>query len=127
MWKAPNRPNNEITQSFNDGVLQIYKTENSAQAGFKAIESLVEPATTLRYAEQRTGVTRYYSAKQANVQIDRLLRVPKVDGIDTQDVAVDEKGVQFRIEQVQTTNGIYPPCLDLSLTKIVQKIGGDAE
>lgn len=127
MWKAPNRPNNEITQSFNDGVLKIYKTINAAPAGAKAVESLIGPAIILRYAEQRTGIARYYAAKQANMQIDRVLRVPRIDGIDTQNVAIDEKGVQFRIEQVQSTDGVYPPCWDLSLSKIAQQFGGDTK
>lgn len=122
MHQKPNRPAHDITQSFNSGVVKVYKTINQAKPGYKAVEMLKDDPITLRYDEQRTGITRYYAAKQANIQIVRVLRCPKVPGIDTQDIAVAEDGIQYRIEQIQTVPGVYPPCIDISLSKILQKL-----
>ena len=122
MHQKPNRPAHDITQPFNSGIVKIYKTENSAQPGHKVAEQLKNNPVTLRYDEQRTGVTRYYAAKQANIQIERVLRCPAVPGIDTQDVAVTEDGMQYRIEQIQTVDNIWPACIDISLSKIVQRL-----
>ena len=72
-------------------------------------------------------MTRYYAAKQANIQIERVIRCPEVPGIDTQDVAVTEDGLQYRIEQIQTVDNIWPACVDISLSKIVQRLEVAAE
>lgn len=127
MYRKPNRPAHDITQGFNSGIVKIYKTKNGAQPGHKAVEHLKNPPVTLRYDEQRTGVTRFYAAKQNNIQIDRVIRCPAVPGIDSQDVAVTEDGLQYRIEQIQTVDNIWPACVDISLSKIVQKLEVAAE
>ena len=127
MYRKPNRPAHDITQPFNSGIVKIYKTENGAQPGHKAVEQLKNSPVTLRYDEQRTGVTRYYAARQANIQIDRVIRCSRVAGVDTQDVAVTEDGMQYRIEQIQTVDNIWPACVDISLVKIVQKLEVAAE
>ena len=127
MYRKPNRPAHDITQPFNSGIVKIYKTENSAQPGHKVAEQLKNNPVTLRYDEQRTGVTRYYAAKQANIQIERVIRCPEVPGIDTQDVAVTEDDLQYRIEQIQTVDNIWPACIDISLSKIVQRLEVAAE
>lgn len=31
MWKAPYRPNNDVTQPYNDGVVDFYAVENIAE------------------------------------------------------------------------------------------------
>ena len=127
MYRKPNRPTHDITQPFNSGIVKIYKTENSAQPGHKVAEQLKKNPVTLRYDEQRTGITRFYSAQQVNIQIARLIRCPEVPGIDTQDVAVTEDGMQYRIEQIQTVDNIWPACVDISLSKIVQRLEVAAE
>ena len=127
MYRKPNRPAHDITQPFNSGIVKIYKTENSAKPGHKVAEQLKNPPVTLRYDEQRTGVTRYYAAKQANIQIDRVIRCPAVPGIDSQDVAVTEDGMQYRIDQIQVVKNVWPACVDISLVKIVQRLEVAAE
>ncbi len=120
MWKKPNRPSHEVSQSFNSGVVKIYETEDISVPGYAPKQRLKEKAI-LRYEEQRTGITRYYTAKQANIEIARVLRCPRMDSVNTQDVAETEDGGQYRIEQIQTVQNIYPACMDLSLSKVVQK------
>lgn len=127
MYRKPNRPAHDITQGFNSGIVKIYKTKNGAQPGHKAVEHLKNPPVTLRYDEQRTGVTRFYAAKQNNIQIDRVIRCPAVPGIDSQDVAVIEDGMQYRIDQIQVVKNVWPACVDISLVKIVQRLEVAAE
>lgn len=122
-WKAPYRPrtDNGVTQNFGDGVVAIYTVKDVAQPGYQP-----KPQTTLkcklRYEEQRLGIQRYYSGRQNQVEIERVLRVPRYGGITNQDVAVTEDGRQFRIDMVQNVTDVYPASLDLTLAKIEQKI-----
>lgn len=119
-WKAPNRPANNITQSFNDGVVTIYSVENSAPPGYRPAESLTRKVA-LRYAEQRLGINRLYMSRQNQAEIERVLRVPRVESISNQDVAVTETGKQYRIDYAQSVADVWPPSLDLSLTKVEQE------
>ena len=125
MHRKPNRPAHDITQPFNSGIVRIYKTVNSAQPGHKAVEALKEPPVVLRYDEQRNGITRYFSALQTNIQIERVVRCPAVPYISTQDVAVTEDGRMYRIEQIQTVIDAWPACVDISLSKILQRLEVD--
>ena len=126
-WKAPYRPrtDNGVTQNFGDGVVNIYAVKDVAQPGYQP-----KPQTTLkcklRYEEQRLGIQRYYSGRQNQVEIERVLRVPRYGGITNQDVAVTEDGRQFRVEMVQNVTDVYPASLDITLAKIEQEIGVSA-
>ena len=120
MWKKPSRPDHAISQTFNDGVLTVYRVTDSAQPGYKP-----QPRTTefvkLPYEARTVGVRRYYAAQQAQVQIDRVLRVPDPSlVISPQDQAQTEDGQAYRIEQVQLVRDVWPRCLDLSLGRIDQ-------
>lgn len=122
-WTAPFRPRTEngVTQNFGDGVVAIYTVKDVAQPGYQP-----KPQTTLkcklRYEEQRLGIQRYYSGRQNQVEIERVLRVPRYGGITNQDVAVTEDGRQFRIDMVQNVTDVYPASLDITLAKIEQEI-----
>lgn len=59
-WKAPYRPNNQVTQSYNDGVVTVYAVTDSARPGYQPKAALVQPPkAVLRYEEQRLGIQRY--------------------------------------------------------------------
>ena len=120
MWQKPHRPSNEITQSYNDGVVTVYSVGDVAKPGYKPVEGLQE-RVALRYEEQRLGIQRYYSGKQNQLQVERVLRVPRSKSISSQDVAITEDGRQFRIDLVQKVENVYPPSLDLTLVKIQQR------
>lgn len=121
MWKAPNRPNKQVSQIFNDGMVTICRIEDAAQPGYAPEPEIVENKYNLRYEEQRVGVTRYYSARQAQIRIDKVIRVQKVNNISTQDAAILQNGEKYRIDQVQIVPDVYPPCLDLSLIAFEQE------
>lgn len=119
MWKAPHRPKNEISQTFNDGIVTVYSVEDEAEPGYKPVEKLTKKAE-LRYEERRLGVQRFYSGMQNQIQIERILRVPK-SNITSQDIAVTEDGKQYRIDLVQKVPDVFPECCDITLSKIEQK------
>lgn len=118
--KLPFRPGNEISQSFNSGLVRIYRLKDAAKPGYLPKPEPVEVAA-LRYEELRLGLTRFYSAQQNNVDVERVVRVPRGPGIAARDIAVTEDGQEYSIDLVQTVDGVFPPCLDLTLAKVSQK------
>lgn len=119
MRKAPFRPDNEISQPFNSGVVSIYRVTDAGEPGYAPVPRL-ELRVKLRYEELKLGLIRYFSAKQSQVKIEKVLRVPKGPEISPQDVAVTQDGRQYRIELVQMAEGVYPPSLDLTLGAVRQ-------
>lgn len=118
--RLPFRPGNEISQSFVDGIVTLYRLTDTAKSGYRPKPEPVKVAA-LRYEERRLGLTRYYTARQNNVDVERVLRVPRGPGIAAQDLAVTEDGQEYAIDLVQTVEGVFPPCLDLTLAKVSQK------
>lgn len=119
-WTAPYRPSNEVTQDFNSGIVTIYTVTDSALPGYQPKPELTEKIV-LRYEEQRLGIQRYYAAMQNQIQIERVIRVPRAE-ITNQDIAETENGVKYRIDLVQTVDLVYPPSLDLTLTRYEQGV-----
>lgn len=123
-WKAPFRPRTEngVTQNFDDGVVEIYAVINTAAPGYAPVPTLAtDPSYTLRYEERTFGIQRYYSSKQNQVQIERIIRVPIVPGVNNQQAAKTEDGKIYRIDLVQAVTDVYPPCIDLTLAKYEQR------
>lgn len=121
MRQIPFRPDDrQITQSYRDGVVRIYTVTDAAQPGYqpKPTPTLVE---TLFYAERRVGLQRYYSGKQAQVQVERVIRTQTRPSVNPQCIAVTEDGEQYGIDLVQQVTDAYPASMDLTLTKIEQK------
>lgn len=114
----PFRPRKEapVTQCYNDGVVTIYVTADSAAAGRLPVIS-PEAKGTLLYQERRLGLKRYYEAKQNQIHVERVIRVPSPSfGINTMDEAMTEDDKRYRIDLVQAVPYVYPPSLDLTLT-----------
>ena len=121
MRKLPFRSEDrQITQPYRDGVVKIYTITDAAKPGYqpKPTPTLVE---TLFYAERRVGLQRYYSGKQAQVQVERVIRTQLRPDVSPQCVAITEDGAQYGIELVQQVTDVYPASMDLTLTKIEQK------
>ena len=119
MRKTPFRAGNEISQSYNSGILTVYRVTDGAKPGFAPVPAL-EKVAALRYEELRLGLNRYYAAEQNQVRIEKVVRVPKGPDISSQDVAVTEDGRQYRINLVQLATDVWPPSLDLTLAKVEQ-------
>lgn len=120
MWKAPNRPNHEITQSFNSGIVSIYSVENAACTGYRPKEKLIEKYSSVRFEEQRLGINRLYLSRQNQTEIELVIRVPRLCSVSVQDIAVINKGKQYAVDSIQAVLDVWPSCIDLALTKIEQ-------
>lgn len=130
MWRAPYRPReSEISQSYNDGLVDIYRQTDSAAPGY-APNPVLTPVGTLAFAELRLGIQRYYSGRQNQVQIEKVIRVQRGFPVTSQMVAVIRgTGTQYRIDLVQTAEDVYPASWDLTLAKVAQvlPLKGDGE
>lgn len=126
--KVPFRPrqNAQVSQCYNDGVVTIYDVRDDAVAGFIPSPKY-QAKVTLPYQERKLGIKRYYDARQNQVRVERVIRVPKPSGvfqpvegpepirITSQDAARTEDGKLYRIDLVQGVPDVYPPSLDLTL------------
>lgn len=107
-----------LTQSFNDGVVNIYSVENIAESGKLPKEGLKIKVSSLRYEERTVGMSRFYTAMQNQAKIEQILRVPRIDSVSTQDVAVPIDDKQYKIIQIQYPKDVDPPVMDLSLERL---------
>lgn len=125
--KSPFRPNNEISQNFNSGLVKIYEVEDKAQAGYRPKPEL-SFTVELPFENIKLGIQRYYAAKQNQSELERVIRVPNPGpdfNISNQDIAIilehspkpGEKEKSYSIELVQMVEGIYPPSYDISLSR----------
>lgn len=121
--KAPFRPRqrNEITQEFNDGIVKIYWEVDTSESGHMP-EPTPELKYTLCYQERKLGIKRYYDAKQNQIHVERVIRIPYYPGmaINSQFVAETEDRLLYRIDLVQKVMDVSPPCMDLTLVKYYQ-------
>ncbi len=106
------------TQTYNDGIVKIYSVGNIAAPGNMPKDGLTLKISPLRYEERIVGMGRYWTAMQAQAQIDRIIRVPRIESISSQDVAIPIDGKQYQIKQVQYVPDIEPPSMDLSLERL---------
>lgn len=119
MWRAPNRPKGEITQNFNDGVVTIFEQKDEGKPGYQ-VQIALSKKIQLRFEEQKLGIQRFYSAAQNQQRIERVIRVPRTEKVNAQDVAKTHDGKQYRIELVQLVPEVFPPSVDLTLSRIEQ-------
>ena len=121
MRKTPFRPDDRrITQSYRDGVVRIYTVTDGAAPGYQP-QPVLTLMETLFYQERRVGLQRYYAGRQAQVEVERVIRTQLRPAVNPQCVAVTEDGVQYGIELVQHVQAGYPPSMDLTLVRIDQK------
>jgi len=104
------------TQSFNDGVVNIYDAEDTAVPGKKPVITLTLKET-LRYHERTVGITRRTAAMQDNAEIKYVLRCPRRRNVSAQDVAIPNDGQQYRIRTGQYPEDVEPPCMDIELVE----------
>lgn len=107
-----------LTQTFNDGVLSIFKVENIAESGNMPKDGLVLKYGPLRYEERIVGITRNTYAMQSQSSIEQLLRIQRIGDVSVHDVVILSNGSQFDVYQAQYINDTEPRCIDLSLTRL---------
>ena len=121
MRKTPYRPSNEITQPFNDGIVDFYHVENIAEPGREPKEGLQLKAT-LRFELQRLGINRLYLSRQNQAEIEEVLRVPRDIAISNQDIAIinNSNKKQYMVDSVQVVLDVWPESMDIALRRIEQ-------
>ena len=120
MWKAPNRPSGQISQTYNDGYVQVYGVENVAEPGRKPVLKGVFKAQ-LNYEEQRLGIQRYYAGKQNQAQVEKVIRTQRAGNVTSQDIVVTETGTKYRVDLVQVVMDVFPPSQDITLVAYGQQ------
>lgn len=120
MRKPPTRKSNEISQTYNSGILTVFSVRDAAEPGYAPVKKLTRKVQ-LRFEEIQLGLTRYYSALQNNVRVERVLRCPYRPEVSPQDVVVTTDGRQYQVELVQKLQDVWPVSMDLTLSRIDQK------
>lgn len=96
--------------SFNDGVCDIYTVDEE--------ENKTNKYTGLGFSDSVLGFNRHFAAKAVQVKVNAVIKIPKVNGIDTHDT-VDIKGLgKYDIEMVQNKFDTNPPSIDLTLRQL---------
>lgn len=105
---------------LDSGLVEILEVENESMRGAYPVKK-----TSLKFEEcfeERTvGMSRFYAARQANVTVDRVIRIWRREDVSTQDVA--RIGAElFDIRQVQHVfDKDELAVTDLTLERTVQR------
>lgn len=105
--------------TFDDGILTICAVRDISEPGMKPKLTLAEKER-FYFGYDTLGLTRYYTALQANQQIEAVVNIPGWSDISTLDICVMENGLRYRIRLIQ-------PMLDedgLRITKLsLERLG----
>ncbi len=104
-------------QTFNDGICQLYAVKNLAEKGDAPKEGLERKHSRVPFENRKVGIQRSYLAKQENVEITLLIRIPAEFDVSTQDVCI-VNNEQYGIYQVQDVFDTMPKAKDLSLKRL---------
>ena len=120
--RLPFRPksDNPISQTYNDGFVILYTVKDTAEVGKMPAPKEIFFAR-LDYENRSVGVNQYYTAAQAAIRIERIVRVQARPGIDTKMIAEDETGKKYTVARVQLKTDTHPQSVDLTLTEYKTK------
>lgn len=96
-------------ESFTNGVVDFW--------GLTDTQTPIRIQTGIRFQERVVGSVRYYEAELAGHQVERVIRIPQLVGLDIQlsgCFAVIGRS-QYRIARTQYINDTIPRCIDLTL------------
>lgn len=86
--------------TFDDGILIVYRVEDTSAPGDMPKMEPVEK-TRLYYSFDIVGMSRYYTALQAHIQLSHVVNVPGWPALDTDDLIALEDGNVYRLAQIQ--------------------------
>jgi hypothetical protein len=109
---------NKKLQTYNDGTLNVYSVSNEADSGDRPIKKLTLKVGFLRYEERTVGVTRLLVASNENSRIEQLLRIPRLDFVNSGDAIIPNDGKPYEINKIQYPKDVLPPSMDLSLVRL---------
>lgn len=114
-----------MTLTFDDGILTVYGVTNAADPGDMPIEKLVEKVRSY-YGYDQLGITRYYTALEANQQIEAVVNIPGWQAVQVTDIVIlDEMpAVRYRVAMAQPQTDEYGlRIMKLSLERMDQDYG----
>lgn len=108
-------------ETFGDGLLCICEADER-----KLISTKID---NVRFGKKTVGISRFYQAKTAGNKVDKVICIPveilRQCCIETGDVVIlqnevkDNQKGQYQILQIQEKMDTRPPCLYLSLEKLL--------
>ena len=104
-------------RTFNDGICTIHCTDDDGNAG--------DVVAKVRFQKRTIGVTRFYEAMTAKVQLDKLIRIPLQPWLTTEYFIVIGAEV-YEIKQAQEIMDTMPKASDVSLKLTRQRRVYDA-
>jgi len=100
------RPTEFLT--FSDGQCDIYSVSGNR---------LADKLMTLCFGNRTVGVKRFYAARAASIEIDRVIQIPLREDVTAENNVVIS-GVRYRVEQAQNIYDTNPPASVLTLRKV---------
>lgn len=94
--------------TFANGMCDIYEVENN---------KLADKKFTLCFGDRTVGMQRFFVARTATTEINRLIQVPRQLAITAKDNVVIDS-LRYKIEQLQQLNDTNPPVTLLTLRQI---------
>ena len=105
--------NNPQIQTFNDGILDIYKTDDNGNKENNAY------LANVHFQKRTAGITRIYAAAQASEKFTDVVRVPRGVTVSPYDIVViDNK--DYEVKLVQEIYDTIPQSKDITLNKVVR-------
>ena len=95
--------------TFNDGVAFVFDTDENDTI-------IANTARKYRFGNEKVGVTRYYGAKQSDIELSKVIHIHCDEKIQP-DMALVIDCTRYKIEQVQHDRCKNPPCTILSLSQ----------
>lgn len=116
--------------TFDDGILSVFRPENTAGPGDKPQSGYITMGRYY-YSFANIGVTRYYTAMQAGQQVSAVVCVPGWNDIQVNDIVEREEapGHPYIVQMVQPETdemGLRIDRLTLEVTTLDYKLPTEA-
>jgi hypothetical protein len=95
--------------NFNDGICNIFTLDENG-------ERIADKHTNLGFENRVLGFKRYFEASARQIDINRVIRIPQLSGIDNYDY-VEIDNVIYGVKMVQPIYDTNPLSMDLTLDK----------
>ena len=94
---------------FNDGTVTIYDTDDND-------EIMKATGRAHRFGNEKIGITRYYAARQDDIELDKVIHIHRSLSVTEESAAVIDN-TRYKIEHVQQEPYSNPPSTILSLSQ----------
>lgn len=113
--------------TFDDGILKVYRPENTSDKGNMPNEVLVYKSS-FHFSYDKLGIARYYNALKNNQRIESVVNIEFNVCVRVLDIVEMEDGSYFRIEMLQRDKDedglLY---IKLSLQRLDDEFNNQAE